>query len=137
MPWGCFVEYHLESQHDVSNNFILFRFQERVTQLPTFLRRYSAGAVHASILTQFCELRKKKSDTQEMIAVLLELLQQETFGVGSRGKWYELLCQAYQSISMNEEAADVVLQASKDESVDEVRTLTLQMKAQRLLNVSK
>lgn len=107
----------------------------RVSQLPSFLTRYTAGSVLASVLTLYCKRYKKEQNSDYVISILKLLLEQSHFGIGRRGSWYELLCQAHLTAKNPVSAAEILNLAELDLSLDEVWILTLQLKVQRLAKV--
>lgn len=108
-------------------------FIARFRQLPSFLKRFSAGTVYARMLTTFCEKFKMRTKKTDLISVASFLLDQNTFNVGKKGKWYEFLSMAYESSQRADLAAKILLLADKDDMVNEVQKLALQLRGQTIL----
>ena len=59
--------------------------------LPAFLSVYTAGAVYTRVLSQGVELFQFKKQYTDAVQQLKELIQQETYHLDYRGRWYERL----------------------------------------------
>lgn len=128
-------EVAVEAKAMLEGNLRDVPFITRFGKLPSFLKRFSAGSVLASVLTSYCQRHKKKTDSEMVISILTMLLEQTYFGLRRRGKWYELLCQAYLSAKNTQGAVNILTIAKMDQSLDEVKILTLQIKVQHLKKV--
>lgn len=101
--------------------------------LEPFLKRFSAGHIYAKLLTKFCDKFKTKNNDSEILAVAQMLLAQNVFLQSKRGKWYEILSKAYESMKNNKLAAETLIEALKDPNVNEVQKLNLQLRGQAIL----
>lgn len=106
---------------------------DRFTQQQHFLKRYSAGSVYSGILTAYCEKFKTRTKKRDIVDIGKLLLEQNYFGLSKKGKWYELSVQAYEALRYTDLAGKLLIVAFKDEHINEVMKLTLQLRGKALL----
>ena len=63
--------------------------RSHASQLPVFLRQYTAGAVYTRVLSYGVELLQYNKQYSQAVQQLEELIRQDTYHVDYRGRWYD------------------------------------------------
>ncbi len=109
-----------------------------VTNLPSFLRKFTAGSVLCYVLSKGVEVHEKMKDYVQATNLLQELLQQSLYLPDYHGHWYErLVLDLDQHLKKPRESLEAIRKALDDLHVQEARLLSLSQRVQKISNMKR
>jgi len=106
--------------------------------LPLFLRRFTAGAVHVYILNKRIEALQRLKQYREAVDLLSTLIEQESYLLTHRGHWYErLVLNMEQHLKNPLKALELIKSGLEDAWVSPSHKLALSQRATRICQTPK
>lgn len=87
-------------------------------QLPIYLRNQTAGHVYTRCLSHMVQSFEQSKQHQQAVSVLRNLIDQDTYCLSYKGKWFErLVIDLEKHLKKPDEALDTIYKSMRDESV--------------------